>query len=297
MDDSGRITNAAEFGLFLDSIAPADPVDAFSPSHEVGVSSFNNRIEVQWKPAIDQEPSSGVAGYSIEWSQIPDKIPDAILELEAPANGTASPPLPDGTWYFHLRTWDRAGNHTTTIHLGPFPIGRTTVLRMPAPTPLPKPPTTVPVPIRVPTAAPTVAPVPTLVVAVSTSTPPPTPTSTPIFVATPAPTATPSSTVAPTPTAVPITTPSPSPAPNPTPVPTPTTSPTPIHVAQCLHSVDHEQAHALHLIVAESVEHHDIHGVIPGFRVVSAEEPHEGHLRTVSADSQHELHATAAPCS
>jgi beta-lactam-binding protein with PASTA domain len=34
-----------------------------------------------------------------------------------------SPALSNGSWYFHLRTRDNAGNWTATRHLGPFVIG------------------------------------------------------------------------------------------------------------------------------------------------------------------------------
>jgi beta-lactam-binding protein with PASTA domain len=36
--------------------------------------------------------------------------------------GTVSPPLANGSWYFHLRTRDNAGNWSSGRHLGPFVI-------------------------------------------------------------------------------------------------------------------------------------------------------------------------------
>jgi RNA polymerase sigma factor (sigma-70 family) len=164
-------------GVALDTIAPEDPTDAFSPSHQIGMVSMDNRITVYWSPARDPEPGSGVAGYSIEWSQVPNTTPDAVLDLDASVQETTSPPLPDGTWHFHLSTWDRAGNHTTTIHLGPFFVQTALPMAAPtavAPTPTPEP-TTTPVPTPTPTATPAFTPAPT-----STQTPVPTPTATPM---------------------------------------------------------------------------------------------------------------------
>jgi hypothetical protein len=49
-------------------------------------------------------------------------VPDTVKDAEETATGTTSPALSNGSWYFHLRTRDNAGNWTATSHLGPFVI-------------------------------------------------------------------------------------------------------------------------------------------------------------------------------
>jgi hypothetical protein len=104
----------------FESIPPTNPTSLSSPSHKPGKLSKVNQVQVVWSGATDE--GSGVAGYSIIWDRSPHTLPDAIVDLDAGAQGVTSPPLADGrNHYFHLRTGDRAGNWTAeAIHLGPF---------------------------------------------------------------------------------------------------------------------------------------------------------------------------------
>ena len=115
--------------LLPDTVPPLDPMDARSSSHSIGTASRDNQITLLWTPAMDQHhPSdpeqevSEVDGYSIEWSEEPNTLPDAVKDIDGLVSGTTSPPLPPGQWWFHLRTVDHAGNWTNTLHVGPFVI-------------------------------------------------------------------------------------------------------------------------------------------------------------------------------
>jgi hypothetical protein len=106
--------------VYSESIPPNNPTELASPSHDPGVWSTTNHVQVAWSGATDGE--SGIAGYSIVWDESPLTLPDTIRDLEATVQIITSPPLPDGqNRYFHLRTCDRAGNWTAdALHLGPF---------------------------------------------------------------------------------------------------------------------------------------------------------------------------------
>jgi len=180
-----------------DATPPTDPVNIQSVSHVVGVASGDNLIRIEWAPARDQAPTanseegvSGVDGYSIEWDQIPDTLPDNVMDLDGNATGTSSMSLPPGEWWFHLRTVDQADNWTSTVHLGPYII-----MSLDPPSPTSTPSDTLS-PTSTTTPSPTAAPTPT---SNPTQSPQPTPTPTP----TPTPAPAPSLTVAPSPIATP----------------------------------------------------------------------------------------------
>ncbi len=118
--DTDGNTEAQKSQVFkVDTGLPADP-SVTSSTHIVGGWSNNNIITVNFSGASDS--ISGLAGYSIEWSQTPTTTPDNILDIGPSESSTSSPALADGGWYFHLRTEDVAGNWTHTVHVGPFNI-------------------------------------------------------------------------------------------------------------------------------------------------------------------------------
>jgi len=85
----------------------------------VGGWTNDNTIHVTWSGA-SSDSACGIRGYSIQWSNAPDTIPDRIVDT---AGGEVTTPLADGTWYFHLRTFDGfATPAVNTVHLGPFRI-------------------------------------------------------------------------------------------------------------------------------------------------------------------------------
>jgi bacillolysin len=106
----------------IDAGLPTDPTVS-SPSHTIGRRSRNRAVAVSWGGAADTQ--SGIDGFSYLWDTNPTAVPDMTKDSEENANGATSPPLADGTHYFHLRTRDNAGNWTATVHLGPFSIDAT----------------------------------------------------------------------------------------------------------------------------------------------------------------------------
>jgi hypothetical protein len=104
----------AVVGTGVDLDPPRNPALA-SLSHRVAVWSPSRAVQVTWSGASDP---SGVAGYSITWSADPTTVPDETID--SGGTSTTSPALPDGEWWFHLRTRDGAGNWSAPVHLGPF---------------------------------------------------------------------------------------------------------------------------------------------------------------------------------
>lgn len=110
--------------IIPDETPPTNPISLTSDSHLVGGYSANNVINMAWSGAADN--STGVAGYSVSWTNAPTTLPDTIQEIAHPMQNTQSPPLADGEWYVHLRTVDGSGNWAATaVHLGPFIVDRT----------------------------------------------------------------------------------------------------------------------------------------------------------------------------
>ncbi len=124
----GVLAMAGEGSAAPDRTPPADP-QLRSPSHALGVPSAERTAVVAWTagadPKVTGERTSGVAGYSVAWTNEPGSLPDATVDVAAGA-GSASAPITAGraTW-FHLRTADRVGNWTSTRRIGPFlyPLG------------------------------------------------------------------------------------------------------------------------------------------------------------------------------
>ena len=103
----------------VDTTEPTDPTIS-SSSHQVGKDSNDATVDISIAGATDA--ASGVDGYSATWSQGGTTIPLATVNLDESINFTTSPVLANGSWYFNLRTKDRAGNWTTTVYMGPFVI-------------------------------------------------------------------------------------------------------------------------------------------------------------------------------
>ena len=113
-----QLEDPVDLGPFkVDTAAPGNATPS-SPSHGVGTWSNDSTVDIAWSGATDA--GSGVDGYSIAWSQQASTTPDAVKDTSGLS--TTSSPLPDGDWWFHLRTVDVAGNWSAAIHLGPFRI-------------------------------------------------------------------------------------------------------------------------------------------------------------------------------
>lgn len=126
VDDLGRVSQWVKHGtgtsFNVEQVPPTDPTLG-SPTHTTGTPSNVRTVVVTMTGATDA--SSGVAGFSMSWSQDTTELPDTVKDLEQDATSTASGPLAEGTWWFDLRTVDVAGNWSSTSHLGPFLIDTT----------------------------------------------------------------------------------------------------------------------------------------------------------------------------
>jgi len=114
----------------VDTHVPTDPT-VTSPTHAEGSVSSNSNVQVAVSGATDPqygesgyENSSGVDGFSVAWDGSAVSPPDAAKDHEQDWTGTTYV-LADGTWYFHLRTRDNAGNWTSTEDYGPVTIDTT----------------------------------------------------------------------------------------------------------------------------------------------------------------------------
>jgi len=124
-DMTGNEGISPVYTVKIDTIPPGSASNLYSLSHEIEVWNNDNTIDVTWTSAEDH-PSSGLAGYSIEWNHLSDYLPDKTMDI-GPFTSITSPPLDEGNdWYFHIRSVDNAGNwDDEAVHLGPFWVDAT----------------------------------------------------------------------------------------------------------------------------------------------------------------------------
>ncbi len=110
----------------VDTTPPANPAGLASTSHSVGVPSAVSVVDMAWTPAVDNPPApSGAVGYSLLFDQSLTGEPDLVVDLPVDATGVSSQPFASGTYYFHLRTLDLAGNWSETTTTGPYVVNDT----------------------------------------------------------------------------------------------------------------------------------------------------------------------------
>jgi hypothetical protein len=117
VDATGNATQTV-VDVMIDRQAPSN--GSLSVSHTTSTWSSDNAVDVAFENPTDA--TSGMDGFSYQWDADPSAAPDTVKDAEETAGGTTSPPLADGTWYFHLRTADNAGNWSDPVHAGPFLI-------------------------------------------------------------------------------------------------------------------------------------------------------------------------------
>ncbi len=121
VDGMGNWTvGAVHLGPFLiDTTNPVNPLTATADRPNATWSS-DGVIDVIWSPGSDPGMGSGVAGYSFQWNGLPVGTPDTFIET---ADTLTANPATSGSYYFHLRTVDGAGNGAgalSTVHVGPL---------------------------------------------------------------------------------------------------------------------------------------------------------------------------------
>ncbi len=117
-----------------DVLAPSDPSPIASFTHVPNVYSNNDTIQIEWQGAEDNPDGSGIDGYSIAFDTSPTLLTDEVVDIDHTSDPhyASSGPKADGdSYYFHLRTCDRAGNCSQTcgvggcvdpVNLGPYLI-------------------------------------------------------------------------------------------------------------------------------------------------------------------------------
>ena len=122
-NDAGEVEGESgewHWQFYKDTIAPAGPSGLSSPSHTVGTWSNNTTIAVTWTAASDD--NSGIGGYSTLWDNSAGTDPPATANTSNVTLSTTSAALADGSYYFHIKAADRAGNWGPPVHIGPFYI-------------------------------------------------------------------------------------------------------------------------------------------------------------------------------
>ncbi|MFC1780366.1 SdrD B-like domain-containing protein [Patescibacteria group bacterium] len=125
-DTLGNVESSAIVeNVTYDVTDPTDPSN-FTSNPAIGLTN-DNTVWVDW-PDVGalggaSDNLSGVDGYSYSFTQGSTDVPDTVKDLEEDITEiTSNPLIPDGNWYFHLRTVDNAGNWTSTAHYGSFNI-------------------------------------------------------------------------------------------------------------------------------------------------------------------------------
>ncbi len=123
VDELGNWSEGVHFGpILIDTLAPVDPFLS-SASHLVGAWSREGTATLTLAGASDAD-GSGVAGYSIEWTQDATAVPEPVISHGVETSMTVTGLASDGTWYARVRTVDAAGNWSGGSELGPILVDR-----------------------------------------------------------------------------------------------------------------------------------------------------------------------------
>lgn len=118
-DMAGNVGTSGEYVVKIDTVTPANPTSLTSPSHMVNVWSRDATASTTWSGASDDR--SGIAGYAYAWDHAPATVPTG---WDTAGTSVNEYPLSDaGDWWFHVRSYDAAGNAASgAVHLGPIRI-------------------------------------------------------------------------------------------------------------------------------------------------------------------------------
>ena len=107
-------------------LAPTNPVLA-STTHTIDVPSTEPTVIVTWPTPGEPGGATGasVDGYSTSISLWAPDDPDLVQDFGVSVVQQVLGPLPDGEWWYNLRTVAGASNWSSPTHLGPFVIDTT----------------------------------------------------------------------------------------------------------------------------------------------------------------------------
>jgi len=114
-------TGATHAGPYWFDTTPPTDVTYYTSTPPQGGFWHHNTLYVRWSGGTDYVSKSG--GYAYVWDSVPASTPGPVTQTMG--TSVVSPALPDGTYYFHIRARDVAGNWTPTAHFGPFKIDTT----------------------------------------------------------------------------------------------------------------------------------------------------------------------------
>ncbi len=119
MDDSGIWGSWTSMTLHVDVSPPTNP-SVTAGSRAAGVPGNDPTLTLTWSGASDAV--SGVRGYAFSVTSGPNDSPGS--DVQSASSYTTR--VPDGTYYFHLRTVDWAGNWAgSVVNAGPFLVDTT----------------------------------------------------------------------------------------------------------------------------------------------------------------------------
>jgi hypothetical protein len=92
---------------------PPPAAQIFSSSHPDNNFAYSsNDVAIEWMQPPD---ASNITNYYYMWDKNPDTIPESFDHITDIRNVNLSD-VPDGTWHFHVRANDKAGNEGETGH-------------------------------------------------------------------------------------------------------------------------------------------------------------------------------------
>lgn len=110
-DTADNIENSRIAIVKIDKSAPST-LTVSSPTHPNPETWYpNHQPAFEWTTPSDL---SGIAGYSYNLNQVSSFTPDESVDTSL--NAKAYTGVSAGTWYFHIRAVDRAGNWGSTVH-------------------------------------------------------------------------------------------------------------------------------------------------------------------------------------
>jgi hypothetical protein len=110
-DAAGNWGPASHFRVQID-VTPDAPPDVSSPTHPNPSLWYNSRtVQFNWTPPSSTSP---IAGYLHDWDENENTVPAS--RLNADVTSLTRSATSDGTWYFHIRAVDAAGNLGSICH-------------------------------------------------------------------------------------------------------------------------------------------------------------------------------------
>ena len=117
-DGAGNWGSTDHYGpVKIDDASPSAPVVS-SSTHPENVWKSSDDPSFSWTQPSD---TSGITGYSYVFDHSSSTTPDTTSEGTSRSKSYSN--QADGTWYFHVRAKDGAGNWGSTDHYGPIKIG------------------------------------------------------------------------------------------------------------------------------------------------------------------------------